>query len=220
MLWAICPSKWLNYHQNQFPRVNSRGVIFVFNFLYSVSGVIRNIRILKICLLTCLPLFIQDIVIQSAIFLLTQSLSFFLFLQKFTFQRVLAEHHLMIGSICGLISSIDFCISSVIDSRYTFVGEGLIIVFFLLSFLSFYPLYALIELKYSVLLKNKSKTRSDESFLVVCLFIRECLFKGYCSLRLSQNATSIALLEAIDIVKSSQNVCLISETRFREATTK
>jgi hypothetical protein len=179
--------------------------------------VVRILRVGKMSLMVLLPVFLSNPLVYMIVILLLQFLFVILFWGKFTYRWVLTEHHLMVGSLCGFISSIDLFLSSLLNSPYTFVGEASMALVFFMDLISFYPLAPLLEFKYCAALKNKSRGRSDEDFLVVGLFIRESLCSGYCSLELSPSSKTLATIEAVEIVKADQSANLLLSS-LREPT--
>jgi hypothetical protein len=87
-----------------------------------MSVAVRILRVVKMCFMIFLPVFFADPLIYAMSILPLQFFSLLLFWHKFTFCWVLAEHHLMAGSLCGVVSSIDLLVSSLFSSPYTYVG--------------------------------------------------------------------------------------------------
>ena len=84
----------------------------------------------------------------------------------------MVEYLLTVGTLCGLISSVDLLISSFFSLPYCYIGETMIIVLFFFDLIQIYPFIPLFELKYEAVLKNKPMNKSDEDRLTVFLLIR------------------------------------------------
>ena len=150
-------------------RVNYFGAGTVKMKLYRISVLTKLTRIAKLNLLVYIPLVLSDVLIYAIILAVVELFSIGVFCFKFTYKSVLCEYILMIGYICGILSSIELLIGDLFDLQYNFIGEVFMIILFIIP----KPLLSrLIEYKYEQAIKAKPENKSEDSYLVDFLFAR------------------------------------------------
>lgn len=114
-------SKYNHHHKNHSNYIDRQITFVVKIFLYRISGFSKIFRIIKIFILVLLPL-IASIQVYSIASLILQFLSLIVVWKKFTYQLLAAEYYLLIGTICGIISSIDLLIYTLANQPYCYLG--------------------------------------------------------------------------------------------------
>jgi len=113
-----------------------------------------------------------DPLVYALISLLLQMVSTAIVSKKNSFQLILTEYHFFVGTICGLISTVDFLAYAIFSIPYCFLGEGIAVTCFLLSIIGIYPMVSIFELKYSSILKDKTAEKTEEERLAIFLLVR------------------------------------------------
>ncbi len=129
-LCLIANTKFINNMQDNELRLSDKGICAVIIIKCRISTVIRLIRVFKLTLMAILHLIIHNMVISVIILSLIQTISMVLFLFKFTYQKCIYEHALLIGVFCGIVSSVERLVETIFGFPYLFLGEIISIYFF------------------------------------------------------------------------------------------
>jgi hypothetical protein len=152
----------------------------------------------KLNLVALVPIVIGSKLGVVAVLSACQLLSSFIFLFKFTYQRVGCEYILLVGMFCGLISAIEDIMETVFGFSYLYVGEVTSLYFYLTpdNYLT-----SLLHLKYLHSLGHSPDAKHDDDYLAGFFFLQECLLPEKQTIPISPLARNEATLQATQLLE-------------------